>query len=313
LERKDRKTRKIKNCSLFWRRSLIRCKNFYSYKKSSFIIAITQAMPATSIDEVISALELIIKDSIETNNRMGYFAALYYKVTNRVKEGIENNEFDEGKRMEQLDVVFANRYLTALEQWKNSDNAISFSWKVVFDTTKRSSPLVLQHLLLGMNAHINLDLGIAAATIANTVAIEDIHKDFNAINTIISSLTYQVLNEISHVSPLLSLLGLHASSNNSVLIQFSIDNARDGAWCFAEDLYKRTGIDYTACIANRDNTIKLLANDLALQTGLLRFTAWLIHLFEWKNPSKIIRVLNEYKKARLATKGASLTVIEYQK
>ena len=66
-----------------------------------------------TIDEVISALEIIITDSEQNNDPAGYFAALYKKVAIRVKEGIASGYFDDGPRMEQLDVVFAKRYLHA--------------------------------------------------------------------------------------------------------------------------------------------------------------------------------------------------------
>jgi hypothetical protein len=255
-------------------------------------------MNATTIDDIITQLQQIIDESIRTGDRVGYFAALYYKVTSRVRDGIHNGEFEDGARMEKLDVLFASRYLDALSQWRK-DQQPSLSWQRAFESTKKSSVLVLQHLLLGMNAHINLDLGIAAAEVAGQYPLENIHKDFNAINTIISSLTYEVLNELTQVSPLLSLLGLHAGNNDSILIQFSIDNARDGAWCFAEELVQKTGTDYDVCISERDKNINQLAGELIHQKGLIRFTIWLIHIFEWRKPSKIIKVLNEYKKQKL--------------
>src|SRR5882757_3705318 len=123
-------------------------------------------MPATTINEVIDALQTIITDSIATNNRAGYFAALYYKVTAAVRDGIAKGQFENGPRMEKFDVIFANRYLDALTAWKNHQ-PLSDSWRVAFETAERSSPLVLQQLLLGMNAHINLDLGIAAVEVSN--------------------------------------------------------------------------------------------------------------------------------------------------
>lgn len=143
-----------------------------------------------------------------------------------------------------------------------------------------------------MNAHINLDLGIAATSVSGG-QLSDVQKDFDSINTIISSLTYQVLNEIDRVSPLLSLLGLHATDRTSILIQFSIDNARDGAWCFAENLITKQGADYEACITQRDLKIKKLANNLVHTKGFMRITVWIIRLFEWRKPAKIIRVLHE--------------------
>ena len=254
-------------------------------------------MTATTIEEVLGQLEKIIAASIADNNRIGFFAALYYKVTASVKEGIANGQFDNGPLMEKLDVAFANRYLDALTAWENKQT-LTASWKVAFTATQNSSVLVLQHLLLGMNAHINLDLGIAAAEISDG-QLAAVKKDFDAINGVISALTYQVLNDISRVSPLLSLLGLHAGNQNSILIQFSINNARDGAWCFAEDLAGRKGVDYTNFINKRDQTITELAKGLVETKGFMRFTIWFIHLFEWKKPSAILKVLHESVKQKL--------------
>jgi len=252
-------------------------------------------MPATTINEVISTLETIINDSVAQNSRLGYFASLYYKVTVSVRDGIAKGQFQNGQRMEKLDVIFANRYLTAYEQWGNGQTP-DHSWLIAFQMAQKASPLVLQHLLLGMNAHINLDLGIAAVEVSGTEPLEDLHNDFNMINTIISSLTYQVLAELGRVSPLLSLLGLHAGNNNSVLIQFSIDNARDGAWCYAEELYALPPANREAYIKDRDQNIFKLGENLAVQTGFLKFTIWLIHLLEWKKPSAIIDVLHSTTK-----------------
>jgi hypothetical protein len=259
-------------------------------------------MPASTINEVIDALQTIITDSIAANSRIGYFAALYYKVTAAVRDGIAKGQFENGPRMEKFDVIFANRYLDALSAWKNKQ-PLSDSWRVAFETAERSSLLVLQQLLLGMNAHINLDLGIAAVEVSNG-NMDGVQKDFDAINTIISALTYQVISEINRISPLLSLLGLH-SSNYSIIIQFSIDNARDGAWCFAEDLLAKQGTTYADCITARDKTIAQLAQGLAHATGLMRITLWLIHVFEWKNPSKIIRELHEYQKEKIVVNTPS--------
>ena len=117
--------------------------------------------PGTTIDSILAQLSAIIADSEKTNSRLGYFAALYYKVTASVKDGIAKGRFGDGPRMEKLDVIFASRYLDALAAWK-AGKPLTESWRLAFDASKQSNLLVLQHLLLGMSAHINLDLGIAA-------------------------------------------------------------------------------------------------------------------------------------------------------
>ncbi len=259
-------------------------------------------MQAKTIDEVLVRLEKIISDSIANKDRAGYFAALYHKVTYSVKQGILNNEFEDGPRMERLDVIFANRYLHAYDQWKAGQKP-TWSWEVAFESTKKRRPLVLQHLLLGMNAHINLDLGIAAVETCKGQDLQPLKRDFNNINVVISALTYQVVNDINRVSPLLSLLGLHAGNYNSILIQFSIGNARDGAWCFAQELSEQTtDRDIEKCIVERDANISQLAQSLVHANPLLKFTLWVVHMFEWRRADKIIKTLKEYEKVYIKLK-----------
>ena len=127
-----------------------------------------------------------------------------------------------------------------------------------------------------------------------------IHNDFNIINGIIGSLTYEVVTEISRISPFLSLLGLHATNETTVLVQFSIGNARDGAWAFAEELGAQPADKTAAFIESRDKTIAQLATDLVRVRGLAKLTCWLIHLLEWKNPARITKALQEYQKKNYA-------------
>lgn len=242
-------------------------------------------------------------DNCERNgSSLGYFTALYHKVTCRVRDGIINNEFEDGKRMERLDVTFANRYITAWRQME-SDQQPTTSWLVAFDAKHKRSTLVLQHLLLGMNAHINLDLGIAAAEVAAATDLQDIRKDFAAINGILAMLTGDIMNVLRRVSPLLSLMGLHQSRYNSILIQFSISNARDGAWCFAEELFNGKNAKDQIQQA-RDKTISDLGRGIVHITGLMKITLWLIHLFEWHKPAHIIRELRSTTPAVIKTKKA---------
>lgn len=76
--------------------------------------------PHTTIEDVIEVLDSIIEESQAEESSMGYFAILYHKVTIKVKEGIENDYFEDGKRMEHLDIVFAQRYIDAYYSRKNN-------------------------------------------------------------------------------------------------------------------------------------------------------------------------------------------------
>lgn len=64
--------------------------------------------------------------------------------------------------MERLDTLFAERYFDAVTP-RDAESRPTASWHLTFQAGSQWRPLVLQHLLVGINAHINLDLGVAAA------------------------------------------------------------------------------------------------------------------------------------------------------
>ena len=209
---------------------------------------------ASTIDEVISILEDIITQSKEDKSPLGYFAALYRKVTSKVKEGINDGFFENGPRMEQLDVIFANRYIEALYAYQEKEPVTS-SWKKAFELTAKYRPIVLQHLLMGMNAHINLDLGIAAVQVMHDKDIDDLEGDFNKINEILSSLVEEVEQDLANIWRPLRLLLKLAGKIDNYLTDFSMQLARDGAWRFARKLAATPVEDQQTMIIERDEKV----------------------------------------------------------
>ncbi len=191
------------------------------------------AVRAETIDEIIERITEIVDEAKEDRSRIGYFPALYRKVTIQVKQGIEEGFFDDGERMERLDVIFAQRYLDAFEEYR-SGGTLTQSWLFAFEVTEQWWPIVLQHLILGMNAHINLDLGIAAARVAPHEQLPTLQEDFNKINKILASLVDSVLEELAEIWLVLRLLNRYLGSVETAVINFSMEKARDQAWSVAE-------------------------------------------------------------------------------
>jgi hypothetical protein len=213
-------------------------------------------MSAKTIDQVIQQLDDIVNRTKRQKSRLGYFGALYRKVTLKVKAGINEGFFEDGGRMERFDVIFANRYLEAFEQYqKNIPPARS--WQLVFETSKRWWPIVLQHLLLGMNAHINLDLGIAAARTSPGEAVHGLKNDFNKINEILAALVDGVEQELAQVWPVLGLLDHTAGRTDEILINFNMQRARDHAWKVAEKLAPLESAEQVSAINELDAEIAL--------------------------------------------------------
>ena len=103
-------------------------------------------MSVQTIDDVVSALDTIVQQSHENASRLGYFAAMYRRVTYVVRDGIGAGSFDNGPLMEQLDVAFASRYLDALATFQ-AGGAATRSWMVAFRGCDDPDLLILQQLL----------------------------------------------------------------------------------------------------------------------------------------------------------------------
>lgn len=216
-------------------------------------------MPAETIDDVIRSLDKIIGWAHEQRNRAGYFAALYRRVTSAVKQGIAAGRFQDGVRMERLDVIFANRYLSAFEAWTKGQPT-TLSWKLAFDAVSQWPPLVLQHLLAGMNAHINLDLGIAAATCAPGDQLAGLQADFNLINTVLAEQVSAVEQEMAEISPWVALLNTFGLRTETTIINFSMTKARDCAWAEATNLAQLSGNLLGSATAEADARASLVGS-----------------------------------------------------
>ncbi len=208
-------------------------------------------LPINSIEDVIIQLEKIISECEKNNNPLGYFAALYRKVTIKVKEGIENNFFDDGPRMEKLDVIFAKRYIDAYYAWQKNE-VVTKSWQKAFELSTDYWPIVLQHLLVGINAHINLDLGIAAAEVSKNKNIDDLQNDFNRINDILSALVNEVQDNLAKIWPMLKKILQKTNKADNFLVDFSMKLARDGAWKFAKILSETSDSEINKLLEERD-------------------------------------------------------------
>lgn len=250
--------------------------------------------PAKSIDEVIARLGAIVDQSIAEHNAAGMFAALYLVVTEKVREGILHGKtFQNGPRMERLDVVFANRYL---EAWHANEagTATTACWQLAFETARQfPSHIVLQELLTGMNAHVNLDLGIAAAEIAPGDQIEGLERDFNAINKILKELTDVVRASINDLSPRIALVDRWLRNADDAILDFSLRRARESSWKFALELAPHPPAEWKDPIDQRDRDSLKFGRSVA-SPGLIGWlVVWWIKRKESKDVGHIVATLRD--------------------
>lgn len=249
--------------------------------------------PARSIDDVIQQLEDIIQWSIQHQSRLGYFPVLYQSVTKAVKTGIAENRFADGARMEELDVIFANRYLEAFHQFQRGKKPTKV-WTIAFESGNKSYLPVLNHLLLGINAHINLDLGIAAAETVSGSDVEPLRGDFNEINRLLFEMVNGVQDKLDEISSLAKWSDWFFKKWDERLARFSLKKARENAWRIAQEYAHTPENEQESYIREEDK--RALGFAMILRGfGFYGFLFYkLMQLFEKKRaPAQIIAVLRD--------------------
>jgi hypothetical protein len=162
---------------------------------------------------------------------------------------------------------------------------------LAFEASKNSGHLVLQHLFLGINAHINLDLGIAASETMAGKDINGIKSDFDKINSVLAELVDGVKANIGVISPIFGLVIPLAKGKDELLLNFSIQLARDGAWKYAGEYHSDENKSFQ--IQDRDKNIAVLAKKLINPGKLLGFLIKIVAFAEWKSVSKTMEQLDK--------------------
>lgn len=245
-----------------------------------------------NIQDVISQLNIIQQRSAAAKNCTGYFAVLYKRMTMAVAEGIANDAFEDGKRMQRMDMIFAQRYFDAYEAY-NSGKPCSASWRSVFDACKNPKLVVLQHLLLGVNAHINLDLAIAAASVAPGSSIDALQKDFYRINDVISSLVDDVQKSLSQVWWPMRFIRKIVNGRDTAVLNFSIDKARAASWANAVLLANMNEGQRNVYIQQMDAATSILGNGIQSPGWMMSNILRLVRMSEYDDIARTIRLIDE--------------------
>lgn len=212
------------------------------------------------------------------NSPLGYFPVVYRLMTEAVQQSIEAGLFDDGPRMERLDVLFAQRYFTAFDAWQ-AGLPTTTAWRQAFEAASNNNITVLQHVLLGINAHISLDLGIAAAQTCPGPEIQHLRTDFDRINGIIADLVNPMQDRLTQIFPLLWIADRLFRTHDERLANALIGLSRTGAWTVATTLASLAERQQPAAIREIDKGVAALSGPIAVPRGrwlpsVLRIVRW---------------------------------------
>ena len=145
---------------------------------------------------------------------------------------------------------------------------------------------------MGINAHINLDLGIAAAETAPGSALPALRRDFDRINEILALAHRRHRAPGSQpVSPWIGLLDRIGGRHDDEVVRFSIEAARTAAWRFAVELAPLDRDHWAGPIGAHDARVARLAR-VVLHPGWLSAGLLLIRARESNDVRHNIEVLN---------------------
>jgi hypothetical protein len=185
--------------------------------------------PPRSIDDVLAALRTVVDDAARAGDRIGLFAAVYRQVTAAIATGVRDGLFDDADRLNRFDAVFAGRYLAALEAWRAGRDP-GRSWRLAFRATEDADLVLVQHVVLGINAHINLDLAVAAAQTSPGEEIAGLRADFERINDVLIDVLCELQGALNDLSPLLGGLDAVLGRLDEEIFGFKLQRARAEAW-----------------------------------------------------------------------------------
>lgn len=107
---------------------------------------------------ITERMRTLIHGWTQAHDRRAIFLHCYMLMTGNMLIAIESGEFHDPDWVRPLLHRFSDYYFDALEAYESQNPSTPKVWQRAHDASQEAKVAVLQHLLLGMNAHINYDL-----------------------------------------------------------------------------------------------------------------------------------------------------------
>ncbi|MGY1814220.1 DUF5995 family protein [Blastococcus sp. SYSU D00820] len=108
------------------------------------------------VDALVARMSALLGELEAAGDPARFFLGTYLRTTVAVGAALDGGLFEDPDWVTGWDVDFAGLYLDALEAFRRDPASTPRPWRLAFETRPDTRPE--GHVLLGMNAHINLDL-----------------------------------------------------------------------------------------------------------------------------------------------------------
>ncbi|MFC4610974.1 DUF5995 family protein [Streptomyces maoxianensis] len=162
------------------------------------------------------------------------FNRVYLAVTEEIDRRIDGGEFPDRRAAVTLDVLFARRYLMAVDAVAAGRRPPA-CWRPLFQYRRHPGVRPLQFALAGINAHIGHDLALAVVDACRALGCEpaDLEGEFDRVGDILTLLEERIREDLMPGPDLLEI----ADPLTHLLGSWSLDRAREGAWSAARLLW----------------------------------------------------------------------------
>jgi hypothetical protein len=187
------------------------------------------------------------------NDRRAIFVGAYLTITSAMDEAIEAGEFRDGPWVQSYLVNFAQLYMEAFRAFEQGDlEHVPTAWRVAFELSANGEGLAIQHLLLGVNAHINHDLAIALMRSGIDPDRPMRYDDHTGVNEVLKRTANTLQEHVERLySPALRILDEIFGQWDEEFSCLMVDRARESAWAHCLDLVGCTCEDDEAAVMRR--------------------------------------------------------------
>lgn len=244
-----------------------------------------------ALDGTLTRLDEIVASAAVSSSNLAVFPAMYRSVTRAVHGAVRRGGyFADDDSVENLTVIFADLYIAAYNGWGEGRRPAE-CWAIAFEAAESPRRLmILQHLLLGMNAHINLDLGLATVAAVGDDRLEPLYGDFIRVNEILFQILDRLQEGLGAVSPRMSRLDRWGLSWDETFMRLGIRSARDLAWNFAVRIQEAS--DPQSEIDEREREAAWLARWMVRPWSPMTVVSWAIARGETTDPAEIVAALD---------------------
>jgi hypothetical protein len=208
----------------------------------------------SAVGDLLLRMERVLGELEGDGSPARFFLGTYLRTTRAVGAAIEAGAFEDPAWVELWDVEFAGRYLDALDAHRRDPASAPPTWRRAFGADASLPPEA--HVLLGMNAHINVDLPqslvavIGPADFTDGALLSSRRRDHERIDDILAERVAHEDVALEQAGGRRTLLDRVTAPLNRRAAQRFLKESRRSVWANTSLLH-RARDEGEACLARR--------------------------------------------------------------